>query len=180
MDIPVAQRVSPHVKLLACLASLVLISSLPWTVWIAAEVAICALAIHPKSLLRGTVVLPFAGFFALLIWWGGDARRAEVLLSRSYLSAVCVSLLLATTPFHKIMEAARRLGAPDALVQVTQFTWRYLHVIVEQGKRMQTAAALRGGSGSARLAVFRIGSLFVSSYARAERIHRAMLSRGVS
>ena len=123
---------------------------------------------------------PFTLIFAAVTALMGDYPRAAALLWRSYLSALWVSLLMATTPLEVVLETAARFGVPRLLVEVTHFTWRYLGVIGAQAWRLKTVALTRGGERSFHISVASLAVLFASSYARAERIHRAMLSRGAT
>lgn len=78
------------------------------------------------------------------------------------------------------------LRVPRFLLQVIQFLYRYLMVLMEEANAMRQAGSARGrpsGMGKLRALRFRqaaavAGVLFARSYARAEAIHRAMLSRG--
>ena len=136
-------------------------------------------------LLRSLAVLPFTLTFAVLSWFTGDGQRAFALVTKSYLSATAVLLLVATTSMPALLHGAERMGAPKIFVLVIQFLYRYLFVVAEQARNMWTAAACRGSqlptcerrnrlhAASGMLAV-----LFVQSYERAQRIERAMLARG--
>ena len=127
---------------------------------------------------RGWVVLPFTGLFALLAWIEGNPQRAVSLLTKSWLSAVAVVLLMACTPLERLLAGMEKMGVPPLLVSVVQFVWRYLHVAFAQLGRMQIARAARGGEHRFVFATSTVAVLFSASAARAERVHRAMLSRG--
>lgn len=130
-----------------------------------------------RLLLRACVVLPLTLSFALLAWLGGDTHRAVALVGKSYVSAFAALLFVATTPLPAIIQGLASLRAPVFLLMVAQFVYRYLFVISEEAQHMRTAAQSRGGlrfsAAAGALAV-----LFARSYARAERIHRAMAARG--
>ena len=138
------------------------------------------------ALLRASVVLPFAVPFAVLTLAAGDAPRAQALVAKSYVSALAVLLLVATTPVPLLLAGLEAAGVPSFLLMVAQFLYRYLFVISEEARRMRTAALARGGStgmAAARGTRFRasagaVGALFARSYSRAAAIHRAMLARG--
>jgi cobalt/nickel transport system permease protein len=108
------------------------------------------------------------------------------LLFKSYISALGVVLVVATTPMPVLLRGLESSGVPRFLLMVAQFLYRYLFVIAEEAYRMRKAALSRGGSARdaiARRAGFRaaagaVGALFARSYMRAEDIHRAMLARG--
>jgi len=135
-------------------------------------------------LLRGMLVLPFAGGVAVLNLFGGDLERAAGVLGKSYLSACTVLLLLATTPLPSLFRGLEFLAAPRFLLMVAHFVYRYLFVLSEQAQHMIQARRCRNCEGRGRLrlswrsASSTIAVLFARSYARAERIHQAMLARG--
>jgi len=141
--------------------------------------AAAAAGLPPLSiLLRGWVVLPFTGVFALLAWLEGNPQRAATLLAKSWLSAAAVVLLMATTPLERLLAGMQALGIPPLLGAVAQFVWRYLHVALDQLHRMQVARLARGGERRFAFAAATVAVLFASSSARAERVHRALLARG--
>lgn len=131
---------------------------------------------------RAGLVLSFTIPFALMSVFAGDAPRAASIVLKSYISALAVLLLAATTPLAMLLRGLESIGTPRFLLLVAQFLYRYLFVISEEAERMRIAALSRGG-GRGRSARFRaaagaVGALFARSYARAEAIHRAMLARG--
>lgn len=173
-------RLDPRLKLIATLALLAITAAWPgaWCLFALSPVLILSARLPLSGLAwRAALVLPFTLTFAILTWWAGDPHRALTLLWRSYLSALWAALLMATTPLEDVLLAARRFGAPRLLVEVIQFTWRYLGVVAEQAWRMRTAALARGAERSFEVSAASLAVLFSSSYARAGRIHRAMASR---
>jgi len=174
-------RLSPRIKLVSTLSILVITAvwTKAWMLFALAFVLILAARLPLFGLAaRAALVLPFTLVFAAATWFSGDPHRATALLWKCYLSALWVALLMATTPLHHVLEAAARFGAPRLLIDVMQFTWRYIGVISEQALRMRTAALARGGERSFEISAGTLAVLFASSHARAERIHRAMASRG--
>ena len=105
-------------------------------------------------------------------------------IAKAWLSVLVSGLLVATTPFPDLLKAMRRLHIPPVLVTTISFTYRYLFVLVDEALRLQTAREARsagpGGTVPWRAKVLggMIGSLFIRSYERSERIYQAMLSRG--
>jgi cobalt/nickel transport system permease protein len=93
-----------------------------------------------------------------------------------------------TTPSNELLEALASLRVPAPLIGVMGLMHRYLAVIGEEGMAMMRARASRcGGPGpgfpaslllNLQIAGRMLGSLFLRSYARSERLHAAMLSRG--
>ena len=130
-------------------------------------------------LARGAVVLPFSGLVAVVSWLAGDPARSLELILKSYLSALAVLLLAATTPMPDLLRCLEAIRVPGFLLTVLQFLYRYLFLVPEEAARMRIAAAARGGM-TFRAAAGALAVLFVRSYSRGENIHRAMLARGFS
>lgn len=134
-------------------------------------------------LLRAAVVLPFSATFACVSLLSGTTERAIGIPVKSFLSALGVLLVVATTPLPQILKALESLGAPRIALLVIQFLYRYLFVIFEQAQHMRLAAKCRGGFGGGHRSKFKAAAgalavLFGRSYERAEGIHQAMLARG--
>ena len=90
-------------------------------------------------------------------------------------------LLIATTSFPGICRGLRRLGLPALFVSQLLFLYRYLFVLMEEAMRVVRARDMRSfgtrGTG-ARVFVRIVGTLFLRTVERAERIYGAMLARG--
>jgi cobalt/nickel transport system permease protein len=134
------------------------------------------------AVLRGaTVVLPFALCFAVVSALAGDPAKGVLFIVRAWLSAQAAILLVATTPMPQLIAGLETLGLPGFLLQVMQFLYRYLMVLAQDAGAMIQAGSSR--AGTLRTLRFReaaaiAGVLFARSYARAQAIHRAMISRG--
>jgi len=206
LDSPI-HRLDGRVKLLVVLACLSLWVTTPPGNWIPLGFALVLLAAAATAsrvplafvLLRS---LPAAGFVALVAVLtpfapGGSvlvrvspaiaiSREGAVLyasvVSKAFLSVTSVVLLSATTSFAGILQSMERLRVPRSLVQIVGFAYRYLFVIVEEALRMKRArdARLFGGRWlwHSRVIGQMIGTLFLRSYERAERVYQAMLARG--
>jgi cobalt/nickel transport system permease protein len=123
-------------------------------------------------------------------WTASDAGVEAVLtiLLRSWLSVSAAVVLTATTPATDLLRALRGLHAPRIIVATISFMYRYIFVIGEEAQRLMRARESRsasvgeGGGGSIRWRAHvlgnMVGSLFLRSYERAERIYDAMRSRG--
>jgi cobalt/nickel transport system permease protein len=83
----------------------------------------------------------------------------------------------------------RTLGLPRLLVATVSFMYRYLFVIGEEALRLMRArdsrsARLPGQKGGdslgwrAKVLGHMVGSLFLRTYERSERVYAAMLARG--
>ncbi len=110
--------------------------------------------------------------------------RAMVYALRLAGSVLAATLLTSTTRFHHLLRAMEELKFPAVLIRVVDFSVRYSFVLVDEMQRMQRARQSRGfvprhifhrlTAGSLGETV---GALFLRSLERAERVHRAMLSR---
>lgn len=188
------QKRDPRAKLVVLLGYLLALATIPgWTP--PAAMAFAALAGVGVALgrlplrgvaLRAAAVLPFGLFLAAGALATGATARAADLLVRSYLSASAVLVVMGTTPVPGLLRAMQSLGAPQFLVLVVHFLYRYLFVLSEQAQHMRLAAASRG-LDRAGLTMSRslwkaaggaLAVLFARSQVRAEAIHRAMLARG--
>ncbi|MGE5285432.1 MAG: cobalt ECF transporter T component CbiQ [Actinomycetota bacterium] len=90
-------------------------------------------------------------------------------------------LLIATTSFPGICRGLRRLGLPALFVSQLLFLYRYLFVLMEEAIRVVRARDMRSfGTRGAGAGVFVriVGTLFLRTVERAERIYGAMLARG--
>ena len=158
------------------------------------------------ALRRSAIALPFAGMVALslpftrgeqvlwvwhLVGWRLTVTREGLLLFatvvvKAWLAALLGGLLVATTSFAGLLKAMRFFRVPAILTTTTAFMYRYLYVLLDEAMRIQTARDARstgpGGTVFWRMRVLggMIGSLFIRSYERSERIYAAMLSRGFS
>jgi cobalt/nickel transport system permease protein len=118
----------------------------------------------------------------------GLARFGAILI-KSWLSVQIALLLAMTTPFADLLWALGSLRVPGTLVTVISFMYRYLFTLREEAERLIRArtarSASRAGYSSGGSLIWRaqvaggmIGSLFLRSYERSERVYAAMLARG--
>lgn len=163
--------------------------------------AVAALGHLPlgRVVTRSLAVLPVAGTIALLAplqasggswnaaglaaaWSGGGWLIAWGIMSKAWLSAVCMLLLAATTRTADLLDGLRRLRVPGVFVMLLAFIARYVGVLGDQLRSLRIALASRAPHlrGSALLAALGsiAGNLFVRSYERGERVYAAMLARG--
>lgn len=91
-------------------------------------------------------------------------------------------VLSATTRPEEVLDGLRRLRLPAVVVGITSFMIRYAGVVLDDLGRMRLARVARGysggGLGHLRHEAAGVGTLFVRSYERGERVHQAMLARG--
>ena len=116
-------------------------------------------------------------------------RDTLSIVAKSWLSVQAALLLAYTTPFAELVDALRALRIPAIIVSIISFMYRYLAVLTDEAGRMSRARASRsaqaphGRSGGslvwrAKVTGSMVGSLFIRSYERSERIYSAMLARG--
>ncbi len=135
-----------------------------------------------------TVQIPLFGW-QLSITDAGLVRFATILL-KSGVSVLMATLLAATTTFPDLLRAMRGIGIPKVLVGTIAFMYRYIFVLADEVLTMLRARDARSASGPAgqkaggtvfwraRIVGGMVGSLFVRSLARSERVYQAMASRG--
>jgi cobalt/nickel transport system permease protein len=113
---------------------------------------------------------------------GGWVSFFSILL-KFFLTMCSALLLISTTSFPGICHALRKLGIPEIFISQLLFLYRYIFVLMEETLRMVRARDLRSfGKRGRGMGVFinLIGTLFIKTIERAERIYHAMLSRGFS
>jgi cobalt/nickel transport system permease protein len=134
------------------------------------------------AVMRAGIVVPFTAVFVCISWWAGEPGRGIALLLKSYLSALAVMVVVATTPLPALIRGMEMTRTPRFLLMVIQFLYRYLFVISEEAQHMVKAASSRGTTSRRwvgfHAAAGALAVLFARSYGRAEDIHRAMLARG--
>ncbi len=107
------------------------------------------------------------------------ARFGGVLI-RAALSLVSLNLLTLTTPAPRILQALEQLGFPKLLVGVLELMLRFVAVLVDELGSMKRAAQARRAKALLgwQVAGSILGSLFLRTYGRGERVHLAMQARG--
>jgi cobalt/nickel transport system permease protein len=191
----------PRAKILVIFALIFIsVSTPPQALWAFAVYALYLLSITligrvpPRLLLkRLAMALPFVlciGFF--MPFAGASDEVADSfqsgwwlfwnLLVKALVGIFALSLLTATTRFGKILEGFSRLKAPNLLLMLLSFTYRYLFVLAEEAQRMKRARDARAYGGrwlwNGKVIGQMIGTLFIRSYERGERVYLAMCSRG--
>ena len=197
-------RLPAHVKVLAALLTvLVIVLTPPQPPWVFGGYALLlGIAFRVAGIGLRTVAprllieVPFVVFALLLpiVGQGPDVAVGPLELSEAGLWAAWnilakatlglgVSVLLAaTTSTRDLIAGLQRLRVPDVLVQIFASMVRYVHVVTGEWARMSRARAARGfqvsGPRSWPVVAQGLGTLFVRSYERGERVHLAMVSRG--
>jgi cobalt/nickel transport system permease protein len=119
---------------------------------------------------------------------GQGLREFATIALKSWVSVQAALLLTFTTRFADLVEGLRRLHLPRIMVAIIGFMYRYLAVLTDEATRLNRARVSRsavvagrgGGSVAWRASVVggMVGSLFIRSYERSERVYAAMQARG--
>ena len=115
-------------------------------------------------------------------------ERFITILLRTWLAVQAGVLLSATTPIPQLLWGMQSLGIPRLLVAVIGFMVRYIFVLGDEVLRMLRARSSRsphlpghrhpGILWQGRMAGMMVGSFFLRSLERSERVYAAMASRG--
>jgi cobalt/nickel transport system permease protein len=133
------------------------------------------------------VLLPITGGAPHVEWFGITLSEPGLLgawniLVKGTLGVLTSLTLAATTPLRDLLFGLQRLHAPALVVTIATLMLRYVDVIVAEARRMRVARISRGHDPrflwQAGATARGVGSLFVRSYERGERVHLAMRSRG--
>ena len=197
-------RLPPHVKVLAAFLFVCCVVATPREVFwafggyllVLAVVWVVA-AIPPGWIARRALIeAPFVVLAVLLPFaeGGQQVQFAGVSLSVAGLLAgwnivikgtlgVLTSLTLAATTLPRdLLIGLQRLRMPNTITTIATLMLRYLEVIIGEARRMRIARISRGHDPRLLWQVGAtargVGSLFLRSYERGERVHLAMLARG--
>jgi cobalt/nickel transport system permease protein len=140
-------------------------------------VAILRVSLPKLGGLVGTELI-FLSVVALPLGW----ERASFLLVRSLVCLIVMNSFLLTLPPHSFGIALKSLPVPSALKENLLLTGQYLEILLSEVTRMQRSAQLRGLKGAGGWLRYAssamIGTLYIRSLERAERVYAAMVIRG--
>lgn len=141
-------------------------------------------------LLALVLLLPFSVGSTVLVQIGFIALRQEglqalVLIATRFICILTIGLVLfGTAPFATHVKAARSLGLPAILADMTLLSYRYIEQLGEDLATMQRAMRLRGfranrlSRRNLKVLASLAGTLLVRSYEQSEQIYKAMILRG--
>jgi len=127
-----------------------------------------------------------AGSYNIWFWKASISYDGLLILAnvaaKAWLSILSLILLSSTTKFTELLKGLKRLGVPRMIVLILSFMYRYIFVLADEVMRMRQARDSRNFGGR-RLHQLKtigsmVGTLFIRSYERGERIYAAMLARG--
>lgn len=113
---------------------------------------------------------------------GGWLTAANISIKFA-LGVLALTVLMCTTRFSLLLEAMRRLGMPQVVVLQLGFLYRYVFVLIDEAMRVRRARDFRGAASAPigrRLAAVGgvVGTLFLRTLDRSQRVHLAMAARG--
>ncbi|MBM4329160.1 MAG: cobalt ECF transporter T component CbiQ [Deltaproteobacteria bacterium] len=135
------------------------------------------------------VSLPFT-YSGQVLWTIGPLhiheqglRHAALIGLKSNVIVLTLMALLGTSPVFHLAHALSHMGAPEKLVHIFFFCFRYVHVIHEEYHRLIDAMKIRAFRPRTDLHTYRayaylVGMLLVRSFDRSLRIMEAMRCRG--
>jgi cobalt/nickel transport system permease protein len=197
---------TPQTRILCVLVLVVAIALTPngsWSTWGIYGIGICfALLVSQitysvllkrlavESAFIGVVLIGtlFHGGGEVLWQWNGLSITTAGLTTlgsvslKALLSLLLLNILTLTTSVPVLLHGLTMLRIPPLLVAILASMYRYIAVLVEEFSAMRRAALSRNlmnGRRWQRLVIGNmIGSLFIRTFERGERVHQAMLSRG--
>lgn len=136
---------------------------------------------------RALLIAPFLFLVALSLLANrgttAEWSRLGEALAKSSLGAFSLILFSSTTPFPRLIEGLAVLRAPSLFISLSSFLVRYVFVLSEEVQRMRRSwqarsFPLRWAWENPRGMGQMLGTWFLRSYERGERVHVAMLARG--
>jgi cobalt/nickel transport system permease protein len=133
------------------------------------------------------IALPFFGHGPRVDWLGlslsvDGLHGAWNIFAKGTLGVLASLLLAATTTMRDLILGLDRLRVPSVFTQIATFMLRYLDVLADDARRMRIARLSRGYDPrflwQVKAFAVGVGSLFLRSYERGERVYLAMVSRG--
>ena len=101
---------------------------------------------------------------------------------KALLSLMMLNFLTLTTSIPALLNGLVALRTPPILVAILASMYRYINVLMGEFNAMRRAAASRNLTGSntwqRQIIGNMMGSLFIRTYERGDRVYQAMLSRG--
>jgi cobalt/nickel transport system permease protein len=135
------------------------------------------------------LILPWTTTGSGIVNWGSVIITFEGINLAFSITLKCNAIiltnlaLLSTSTIFSLAHALAHFRVPSKIVQLIFFSWRYFHVIDSEFHHMNQAIKVRGFKPGSNLHTYRtyghlIGTLFIKSLERGERVQKAMLCRG--
>jgi len=128
---------------------------------------------------RGDIIFEWKGFVIVSCeGW----HLFQITIARGVLAVVLLIVLINSMPFASFLKVLQTLHVPVVFVSIIAFMYRFLFLIADESERMIRAK----NSRAAKLSLIRevktlsgiLGSLFIRTYDRSERVYQAMCARG--
>ena len=121
------------------------------------------------------------GLWQVSVTYSGLLVLANV-VAKAWLCILSLIMLSSTTRLADLLNGLKQLKVPQVIVLILSFMYRYIFVLMDEMMRMKQARDSRNFGGG-RLHQLKtignmIGTLFIRSYERGERVYAAMLARG--
>jgi cobalt/nickel transport system permease protein len=183
---------APEVKVMALIVFALSVAFVPrgaWWPFGVDAVVVGLLAAWGRVPVRGLAIrllveIPFLLFIVVLPLAAGaeGLALAGAIAAKATLVVLATGVLSATTPAPDIVAGLERLRVPPAFTAIGALAVRYLQVVLDELRRINTARIARGDDGrwiwQARAVAQSTGTLAVRCLNRGERVHGAMLARG--
>lgn len=192
-----------HIKLVGLLAFAVAVVSTPrdvvWPYLVDLGVVLVTATLvdaRPRRLAAALALeIPFV-LFAVLIPFVAEGPRVSLgpvsvsepglwaawsMLAKATVCILAAAVIGATTSAPALLSGLRRLRIPAELVQIASFMVRYAALTVDRWQMMTIARRSRGVASSRATwpaLAASVGTLFIRTYERGERVHLAMVARG--
>ncbi len=197
-------RLAPQVKIVAAFGIVGCVVATPREVfwafggYLVLLAAVWVVAAIPPGWIarRALIEVPFVAL-AVLLPFAEGGERVEVagaslsvtgllagwnIIAKGTLGVLTSLTLAGTTPVRDLLLGLQRLRVPSTMTTIATLMLRYIEVIVGEARRMRVARISRGHDPrllwQAGATARGIGTLFLRSYERGERVHLAMLARG--
>jgi len=185
-------RLNPTAKIIFLIIFLLAIIFTPIThkLWFLFYALFCGILISlskiPLSFIwkRLANVIPFIILVSLSTLFKKQGHILFVACTlKATLATLLVLLVSATTRFTEILQALKRLKVPELFIHLFSFMYRYSFLLEDQMLRTQRAYTCRSLNPQNNFAKVKIlsnilGSIFIRTYERAERVYLAMCARG--
>ena len=184
------QRLDARVKIIVTVAFVVIMAVsvndrplrvIPFSLLVIFLAAISRLS--PKVLLRRMLpALPFFLFASLVLGFSKGSQAAVAAFLKAFFSVLSVIILVSTTRFSYLLKGLEGLKMPKIIVSMISFVYRYLFIIADEYGHIKIARESRNFGGNKlwqwKAIGHSVGTLFLHSYERGDRVYSAMVARG--
>lgn len=189
-------RLNPRLKVIVAFTTIVLVIIIPkgnffvFSLFFAAAFSSWFASRLPfKHLIeRLSLTIPFVAVMGIGMVFGYNSQGIPwwhsffYLLLRSTLAIMFLTLLTSTTPFPILLETLRWFKLPNVLHSLLSFNYRFIYIIIDEFQRLNRGRKSREFGQRSRLSwrgrSWMLGTFFIRSLERSERVYQAMLSRG--